>query len=65
MASKLEFKWRYIWDQDGLFFGTNDRETANHFDDEWQVIDVHKGEMLGTGESISEAEMPDEDEEEE
>ena len=66
MASKLEFKFRFIWiDDNGTAFGTNDKETAEHFEEHFEVIDAHRGEILGTGEILVEAEMPDEDEEEE
>lgn len=62
MASKLEHKYRYVWfDDDGRACGTNDKKTAFHFDDDHEVIDVHKGELLGSGEVLFEAEMPEED----
>ena len=65
MASKLEFKFRFVWtDEYGNAFGTNDEEIATHFD-EFYVIDTHKGELFDSGDALEDAKIPEDEQDEE
>lgn len=64
-AVEAKAKFRYVWvDEWGKAFGTNDRAVAEFYADTETVLDVVKGEDMDLGDSIEEAVMPEESDDE-